>query len=962
MKTIQKLLLAVILLGGWSGSSNAATTAEYEAQIKALLNIITNLHAQAVCLEENLAMFVGDEQARMMRDNCGVPVVIAAGLTVSAPVQPPASLAPLGAARIPFTKITFTAGAQDETVNGISVQREGLSVDAVLDSIMLLDENGMQIGSQKFLNSEHQARLTSPFTVKAGQSRTFTIAANRSGVSNAAHAGMTVGLSLVGVNTSATVTGPLPIIGPLHVVNEGLMIGSVVAQRGSTDPGASSYQYVGTSHYTFSAIRITAGSAEDEWFGGIRWYQSGSELPENLANIQTRVDGVLFATSVSEDGRYYTSMFGGKGILIKKGFSVEVAIKGDIIGGYGRTIDFDLERRSDLYLVGATYGFGITPPFGSSLAPVDSSSFSFTDNPWYDAAEVVVASGDITIDVSALVPSQNVTVNTVYQPLGGFTATVRGEPISIDRLGFNVALGNEGTADDVDDLTNIIVVDENGSIVAGPVDGSAVDDSRYTAGSADGSVIFTDTVTFPIGTHSYKIIGKVGSDLDYNSTIQLSTTPATDFALVRGLMTGATITPSPSATVTLNAMTVKRAALTLSAFELKDHAVLNGARSTVGFVIRMDTTTSGEGIRALGIPLVLTVAGGARATDITRVQLFNEDNKPINTGSNVKNPTSDGEMLVTFDGTGLIQSAGVIKHLTLRFDLSLSAVGTFQWSLPTDLTAMSVVGGLSSATAVLPVVGWREGPVLQAVTHGVVQAQFDPSTPITATVDTTNALVLRFNTATAHEKFSAREVVFESQVLKGDSWVPLAEYQAELFVGNVKRAETIAMPYPNFEQMTAGRLNFFIDRELAVSEDAPFELRVDTTGFPTGTKARFTLIEVKGVGYDSGANYSAVMEGTVMSEVLIVGPEAVIKSLKVLKSGGINNPPLVVHVEIEARGLPNQDYLLEHSYSLLPGSWSRIPGILVATRTDAEGNLRVRFESVQLGQLHHEFYRFVLVP
>ena len=52
------------------------------------------------------------------------------------------------------------------------------------------------------------------------------------------------------------------------------------------------------------------------------------------------------------------------------------------------------------------------------------------------------------------------------------------------------------TGDEAENITSIRLVNQNGSVVAGPVDGVST-----AADSAHGTVTFTDTVTFPVGGH-----------------------------------------------------------------------------------------------------------------------------------------------------------------------------------------------------------------------------------------------------------------------------------------------------------------------------------------------------------------------------------------------------------------------------------------------------------------------------
>ena len=90
------------------------------------------------------------------------PVPAGSGLTVAPSSDQPAEgmLAPATAARIPVLGVNFTASSDgDVTVNSLVVQRAGQADDAVVDSIVLLDENQVQVGLSKTLNSLHQVTL-----------------------------------------------------------------------------------------------------------------------------------------------------------------------------------------------------------------------------------------------------------------------------------------------------------------------------------------------------------------------------------------------------------------------------------------------------------------------------------------------------------------------------------------------------------------------------------------------------------------------------------------------------------------------------------------------------------------------------------------------------------------------------------------------------------------------------------
>ncbi len=665
----------------------------------------------------------------------GTTVVVPSGggLSVSlAPMQPAAQLVPLNAARVPFTKVVFTAGASDVTVNGIVVERTGQSIDGVLDSVILLDETGTQVGLSKTLNSQHQATLTQSFVVKAGTSRTMTLAGNRPATAVTGESGMIVSLSLAQVNTGATVSGSFPMVGTAQTINSGLTIGVVTAARGSLDPGTSVTKEVGITGYTFSSVRLTAGSGENVRLRSIRWNQTQSASASDLANIKVYVDGTAYDAVMTDGGQYYSTTF-GSGIVIEKGFSKEISIKGDVIGGSGRKVDFDIAKRTDINLSGELYGYGIMPGLNGSAATTDGAGVNNADDYYYDAAEVEVSVGTMNISTSNAAPAQNIAVNTANQPLGAFIVDVKGEAISVGRLGFNVnmLLNSVQSSDDVDDITNITLVDANGSVVAGPVDGTAADSSN-TSLSATGSFVFSDTVTFPVGQNTYFIKGKIGTDVDNNTTIQASSTPSVDFATVRGLTTGKTITPAPASALTFSQMTLKSGSLTASSLSQPPaQTVIAGGKGIEFARYVLDATASGENIRVTTLPLDYSTNG--TATDLTNCQLRDgtKIGTSLTTGSNTKNPTAvSSTTSFTFDGTGLLITKGTSKTLSLTCDLKSGTAGSiYSWGLVATAQNSSWTGatGLASAQEITEVFNRGAGLAMTASAGGSYTVSSDSS-------------------------------------------------------------------------------------------------------------------------------------------------------------------------------------------------------------------------------------------
>ena len=638
------------------------------------------------------------------------------GISVVGGSQPTATLAPDSAARVPFTNFIVTAGSDGDVVmDSVSIERSGLAPDAVFSGIVLLDSDGVQIGTSKTLNSNHQATVGAKTTIPAGTSKTFTIAGNMAS-DNSSRDGTIATLSVVAVNTSAAVSGSLPIVGTAQTINASLAIGSVTMGISSFDPNSAQSKEIGTTGVRIAGITVTAGSAEKIRINNIRWNQTGSAGSSDISNVVTVVDGTEYASTVSADGKFYTAKL-GSGIVVDKGNLIDIYVKADIIGGSARTVIFDIDKRTDLNITGETFGYGITPPAGSDSAATTSSVFT-AGTPWFDNATLTISAGSVTsIQKSTSVAAQNVAVNVSDQPLGAFETDIKGEAINVSGMALTVA---STTGSGYGLLTNVTIVDQNGTVVAGPVD------ATYTSALVQ-TVTFTDSVTIPTGKMVYSVKGKVASNVGNGGTYITTVTPS-GWTSPIGDVTGDSITITQGA-FDLNTMTVKSAALDISISSAPvAQNITAGAQDFTYANLQLDATQSGEDVRFSSIPLEMTFAT-MEVTQATTCQLF-DGSTALNTGSNVVTPsgTSAAENTFTFDAT-LVVPKGTIKTLALKCDLANSIANktVYQWGVR-DTAANMTVTGVTSSNAVTETVTASNGQAMTLAAVAVVASK-DSSSP-----------------------------------------------------------------------------------------------------------------------------------------------------------------------------------------------------------------------------------------
>lgn len=641
----------------------------------------------------------------------GTSVPVSGAVSVMGGSQPANSLAPQGASRVPFTNFTLTNGTnQSVTVTGVVVQRTGLASNSVFSSVVLVNtDSSTQIGTSKTINSNDQATVGDSITLSPGQSIHLQVAGNMAS-SLSAYSGQVVSLSVVGVNTSVPVSGSLPISGAQQTVNSTLSVGSVSTSTSAFDPGAAQTKNIGDTAVRFAGVRFTAGSTEDLKLYSVRWRQVGTGSSADISNVVTIINGTSYPAAVDSTGKYFTTTFPG-GVLISKGNSIDVYVQGDITGSgaASRTVDMDIDKVTDVYFIGQTYGYGIAP--------------SGTYTPWYNSYITTINAGTATtISKANEVPSQNIAVNVANQPLGGFVTDFKGEAVSVTQV---VVKAATSTAALGGLLTNVSVVDENGVVVAGPVD------ATWTSGNLPKQTItFSDTITFPTGRHIYTIKGKIPSGATDGAIVTLDTTPS-GWTSPTGQTSGNSITIS-QANFSMNAMTVRAGALAISVSgSPASSTVVAGAQVVTLANIQFDASQSGEDVRFTSFVLDSDGDNGnfaASLANISTCQAY-DGTTALNGGSNVVNPsttattTAGVDMTFTLDQS-LTVAKGTVKTLAIKCNVSSGSdsSSTFQIGMGSTNIAAVAVTGVTSGGTITATGSGSNGQVMTVASSATVAA------------------------------------------------------------------------------------------------------------------------------------------------------------------------------------------------------------------------------------------------
>lgn len=324
-------------------------------------------------------------------------------LTVSDPGQPDASLAPAGAGVL-FLQFDLQAGSRDIHINGVTIERTGLGSNAAFASFGLYDEDGLQIGPVSVLNTNNRTTFKRPFTIPAGQKRSFQVYANME-PDLTSYDGQKPAIRLVDVSATSPLEGTLPISGTPQTLNTSLLVGGATALLSQDDPGANATRFINEKGVKFAGIRITANSHEDLTLDGIIWTQAGTVARADLSEVKTVVDGAEYSTTPSPyNDHEYVTMF-NPGIIIKKGDTANVFIKGDINPtAANRTITFNINDINDeVPLTGNSYGFGVGLSPAGNTATEGGSVFLTSDGttdgttlmPFFSGSTISVVPGGV---------------------------------------------------------------------------------------------------------------------------------------------------------------------------------------------------------------------------------------------------------------------------------------------------------------------------------------------------------------------------------------------------------------------------------------------------------------------------------------------------------------------------------------------------------------------------------------
>lgn len=533
-----------------------------------------------------------------------LPGTTGGALSISLAADTPAAgYAVASAARVSFTKVVFTAGANEVKIDSFKVKRTGYpAVNADFSTINVVTPEGNLLNdSGKTLNSDNEVTFTEDIVIPAGSSKTYTLVGNMA-AANAMAPGNVPKLALTEVNSNASSVSGLPVEGNAMTTNKSLTLSTVLLAEGS-QIGTVTKQ-VGSTNVNLANVKITnSGSADTKnvKIEKVVLYNAGTAADADVTNLKLKYNSNTIVSGVLKD-KYVTFDLSSctTDCTIEKGYDKTYEVYGDLTAGSGRTVNLDVQYATHVSVKDVTNNVYITP----------------TDNATTMTNTVIVSQGKLNVTKTDTVQSGNIAGNASNLALGSWNFKVTGEPIDVRTIVFKITTTGTVVPTGIDSL---VLYDANGKALIGSTDG--------VGSVSPGYATSTDTFTLQPGDNILTVKGKVDNTAVANDTVKISIEMSnTSNFVARGVNSQLDITlgtyATPQSVVDGNLQTVQTSGLTVTTLSQPAARTYAAGTSNVLFSkVMFDASGSSEDVKISRVVVTDNTGAAGKTIDIQSVRL-----------------------------------------------------------------------------------------------------------------------------------------------------------------------------------------------------------------------------------------------------------------------------------------------------------------------------------------------------
>ncbi len=415
-------------------------------------------------------------------------VATGSGVTVSANSSTPAAQTiAKGASSAELMKFNLTAANDGAvTINQVKVKRTGVGSRNDWSNLYLYD--GMnRLGYGKTINSDEVAIFTNVnLSIPAGSTKTLSLRGDMNTGANSGNKHFFV-VESGAVTASGAVSGSFPISSNEMTVG-GTSAGTVTIEKSGTLTNPA----VGDKGARVAEFKLTTGGTEDVKVQRIALYSNGTISNANISNFKLYQADTLLASATGISNNLLTFDLSANPYTLAKNQNriFHVVADVDAAAKPNETIKFYLDQSTDLYGIGASFGYGVAV----------TNSYEGSTN----FSQVTVQGGQMTVSLNNL-SAQTLATNISGQKWLEFKISAA---VNMEIKKWRLELHNDTTNLDVADaricsggtsyLTNIKIQATDGTFAT-----DSKDACQFTNVNGNDNGIYneyTDTLTMNAGT------------------------------------------------------------------------------------------------------------------------------------------------------------------------------------------------------------------------------------------------------------------------------------------------------------------------------------------------------------------------------------------------------------------------------------------------------------------------------
>ncbi|MDR3270413.1 MAG: cell wall-binding repeat-containing protein, partial [Peptococcaceae bacterium] len=405
--------------------------------------------------------------------NPDVPPVVIGTAAVTA-VNPTASKSvAIGQALVEIGTVTVTAGSEAASITGIKLTRSGLSPDLAISGITIWNGTQRLNVSTILAYGVADINFTSPVSLAAGQSATLSIKVN---IATGGDAPPGAQFAFTVNEVKGAAGSLLPVTSGVFTVSSvtlGTLVAGVSADAPTTNLDA------GVVNVSLAKFDLEAGQ-EDVLLQQFIFTQNGNIADSDVGNLKLYdQNGVQVGGEAIRNGRTVAFIF-PDGLNIENGSILRLELRGDVLGGSGRKVQFGIQDETDVQAIGKTYGTTIV------VSTFDNRIAS------HDGTELEINPGSFIVSRASSSPiAGTIGYNFKEQVFTTLSVEAVGEPIQLRSIDVVVA-GTAVVADGQYLLKNLKLI-ANGSTI-----GQVAEPFTTGAAAPNSSTVRRVTLTNPI--------------------------------------------------------------------------------------------------------------------------------------------------------------------------------------------------------------------------------------------------------------------------------------------------------------------------------------------------------------------------------------------------------------------------------------------------------------------------------